>query len=422
MKNIATRVALLSLLALLGVAYSPNPSFAQGRITANYHQEVSVIRALKAPENTRPPSPNEYCLNTSGVSNRSLQPPVGFLYQPFSGSLSEYTWTSQMDHDEPTYEPNGKLASLGERLRYNVQGPGLAGGTVVSDGRRFPGSVPVANLLSQGFRIFAYQSPSFETYLYYDGHDGHDFAVGGDALAAADGKVVFAGNYGDTLGRVVEIYHPQGYLTRYAHLASFDDGLEFGKQVKVGDPIGEIGGSAVIGSTLVDNHWGVHLHFSVFRWNPDQEAWQITDPFGWDPWAGPDLAGRLKRQLDDPLVQCNGEVSYDLWFGEWPQPHGGSLAAGKIRPTQDRYVGGWMGEDETTAVQPTPSPPSPSQQGEPGTGITRWEYKVVDIAEGYTSGMDSNTLIESNLNRFGSEGWELVILIGTEALMKRPLR
>lgn len=110
--------------------------------------------------------------------------------------------------------------------------------------------------MQQGYPILAYQSPSFESYLYYDGHDGHDFAVTGKALAAAAGGVVFKGDYGNALGRVVEIYHPNGYLTRYAHLASFENGLEVGSQVKAGQPIGTIGGSAVVDGHLTDNYWG----------------------------------------------------------------------------------------------------------------------------------------------------------------------
>lgn len=278
----------------------------------------------KNPETTRPLAPNdkEYCWNTTGTVRGPTEPPTPFLYQPFEGTLSEETWTSQMDHDQPNYRQNGKIATLGELLRYDAY----------------------KTLLDQGEFILAYQSPSLEKPLYYDGHDGHDFAVWGKALAAADGKVVFKGDYGNGLGRVIEIYHAQGYLTRYAHLASFEEKIGEGGDIKVGQPIGNIGGSAVVGGKLQDNYWGVHLHFSVFRWSGDRGAWQITDPFGWDPWAGPDIQHRQQKQREDPLVQCNGEVSYDLWVGDWPSSYGKASAGKSLRPTKGRYVGGWLGE------------------------------------------------------------------------------
>ncbi|GIW91559.1 MAG: hypothetical protein KatS3mg109_1991 [Pirellulaceae bacterium] len=307
------------------------------------------------PAAVRPPMPGNYCWNMDGDIQGPTEPPAPFLYQPFAGQLSESTWTSQMDHDQPTYRQDGRIATLGELLRYDTQGPGLTGGTesgTLVNGRwrtsRFPRTLSYENILKRGYKILAYQSPSFETYLYYDGHDGNDFAVAGNALAAADGIVAFMGTYNNTLGRVIELYHPQGYLTRYAHLGGYAEGLRVGKSVKAGQPIGAIGGSAVVNGRLIDDYWGTHLHFSVFRWNEERGQWQITDPFGWDPWAGPDRRRRLERQREDPLVRCNGEVSYPLWVGEWPQPYapGGQVReAEPFFPTQDRYVGGWVGEE-----------------------------------------------------------------------------
>jgi hypothetical protein len=293
-----------------------------------------------------------------------------------------------MDHDQPIYRQNGEIDALGERLRYDAVLPGLAGGIEAygTEGSRlFPAGSSYTGMSSQGYWILAYQSPSFESYTYYDGHDGHDFAVSGQALATADGEVAFLGDYGNTLGRVVELYHPQGYLTRYAHLAGFATDLQVGTKVTAGQPIGAIGGSAVIGGQMRDNYWGVHLHFSVFRWNENQKSWQVTDPFGWDPWAGPDQASRSRKQQEDPLIGCNGEVSYDLWVDQWPRLSSGSSAATAFHPTQDRYVGGWLGEtaeptSPTQAVSPLgnptnpPAPPAPTAvPAQPSGIIGAWE-------------------------------------------------
>lgn len=308
---------------------------------------VQLGGGTQQPVNSRPPFPNNYC--TGAGPQGPAEPPAPFLYQPFEGSFNEQTWTAQMDHDQPIYRQNGVIATLGENLRYDLTGPGLAGGTEAyraSGTQWFGPDTPYTNILQQGFYVLAYQSPSFEVYLYYDGHDGHDFAVPGKALAAADGSVVFKGDYGNALGRVIEIYHPNGYLTRYAHLASFESGIEVGSQVKAGQPIGTIGGSAVVDGKLTDNYWGTHLHFSVFRWTGNE--WHITDPFGWDPWAGPDQQSHLQKQRDDPLVRCNGEVSYNLWVGGWPQPVIKKVVATPFYPTNDRYVGGWLEEESKT--------------------------------------------------------------------------
>ncbi len=336
---------------------------------------VQMGGGAQNPLQSRPSYPSDYC----NVTNRQgvREPPVPFLYQPFEGSLDEQTWTAQMDHDQPNYQQNGIVATLGESLRYDAVGPGLAGGTEAygTSGKQwFKPNVPYANVIQQGYHILAYQSPSFETYLYYDGHDGHDFAVTGKALAAADGGVVFKGDYGNALGRVVEIYHPNGYLTRYAHLASFESGIEVGTQVKAGQPIGTIGGSAVVDGKLTDNYWGTHLHFSVFRWAGSE--WHTTDPFGWDPWAGPDQQSHLRKQREDPLVHCNGEVSYNLWVGGWPKSVNEAKTSTKFYPTQDRYVGGWLGE------------PSPGISQEPNFAqlpvlILPFDYQEKTVGNGW---------------------------------------
>ncbi|MGC8947462.1 MAG: M23 family metallopeptidase [Anaerolineae bacterium] len=311
---------------------------------------VQLGGGAQSPLQSRPGFPGDYC----NVTDRRgpAEPPAPFLYQPFEGLFDEQTWTAQMDHDQPVYRQNGVIAALGEILRYDVSGPGLAGGTEAygTSGKQwFEPRMSYADVLQQGYHILAYQSPSFETYLYYDGHDGHDFAVTGKALAATDGGVVFRGDYGNALGRVVEIYHPNGYLTRYTHLASFESGIEVGAQVKAGQPIGTIGGSSVVDGKIIDNYWGTHLHFSVFRWTGSE--WHITDPFGWDPWAGPDQQSHLRKQQEDPLVRCNGEVSYNLWAGGWPQPVTKAVTTTSFYPTQDRYVGGWFGESPAVTLR-----------------------------------------------------------------------
>ena len=73
-------------------------------------------------------------------------------------------------------------------------------------------------------------------------HSGVDFAghEGSDVIAVASGVVTFAGErYG--YGRLVEISHANGYVTRYAHHKSLV--VRTGEIVKKGETIGTMGSS-----------------------------------------------------------------------------------------------------------------------------------------------------------------------------------
>lgn len=85
-------------------------------------------------------------------------------------------------------------------------------------------------------------------------HRGLDFRgpMGAPIHAAADGTVTFVGNKSG-YGRVVEITHGDGMMTRYAHMSRFDSRV--GQQVVAGTVIGRIGNSG--------RSTGPHLHFEV---------------------------------------------------------------------------------------------------------------------------------------------------------------
>jgi murein DD-endopeptidase MepM/ murein hydrolase activator NlpD len=87
-------------------------------------------------------------------------------------------------------------------------------------------------------------------------HHGIDFAgaPGTQVLSVADGIVSHTGTDGG-YGRIVEITHGNGYVTRYAHNAKLL--VKPGQTVKRGDPI------ALMGST--GRSTGTHLHFEVLR-------------------------------------------------------------------------------------------------------------------------------------------------------------
>jgi murein DD-endopeptidase MepM/ murein hydrolase activator NlpD len=87
-------------------------------------------------------------------------------------------------------------------------------------------------------------------------HRGIDFAgaAGSQVLAVADGIVSHTGLDGG-YGRMIEVTHGDGYVTRYAHNAKVL--VKPGQTVKRGDAI------ALMGST--GRSTGPHVHFEVLR-------------------------------------------------------------------------------------------------------------------------------------------------------------
>ena len=85
-------------------------------------------------------------------------------------------------------------------------------------------------------------------------HSGLDFrgSIGAPIHAAAKGRVSFVGVKGG-YGKVVEVSHGNGLMTRYAHMSGFKSHV--GQEVAAGDVIG------LIGST--GRSTGPHLHFEV---------------------------------------------------------------------------------------------------------------------------------------------------------------
>jgi len=97
-------------------------------------------------------------------------------------------------------------------------------------------------------------------------HTGQDFLVpfGAAVRAAHAGEVVFAG-WGGRYGNLVEIAHPDGTRTWYAHLAAI---TRTSGHVRTGAMVGTVGCSG--------NCFGTHLHFEV-RLDADT----AVDPLVW---------------------------------------------------------------------------------------------------------------------------------------------
>jgi len=87
-------------------------------------------------------------------------------------------------------------------------------------------------------------------------HRGIDYAAvaGTPVRSVGDGIVIFAGRKG-SYGNLVEVSHPGGVVTRYAHLRGFGRGTRPGARVRVGQTVGYVGSTGL--ST------GPHLHFEM---------------------------------------------------------------------------------------------------------------------------------------------------------------
>ena len=99
-------------------------------------------------------------------------------------------------------------------------------------------------------------------------HDGVDLSAeeGTQVVAAADGRV-YTTYEDDDLGTTVVVVHDGGYATRYASLRE-DILVKAGDTVKMGQPLGHVGTSALVESVM-----GPHVHFSVsFRDTPMDPA------------------------------------------------------------------------------------------------------------------------------------------------------
>jgi murein DD-endopeptidase MepM/ murein hydrolase activator NlpD len=87
-------------------------------------------------------------------------------------------------------------------------------------------------------------------------HTGVDYAApaGTPVRVTGDGVVTFAGRRGG-YGIMVEVQHPSGYTTRYAHLSQLGSGIAEGRSLARGNVIGLVGMTGLA--------TGPHLHYEL---------------------------------------------------------------------------------------------------------------------------------------------------------------
>jgi murein DD-endopeptidase MepM/ murein hydrolase activator NlpD len=205
------------------------------------------------------PSQLAYGPVETGAGDTGSRPaPGAFLTLPFMGP---HIVTSVFDHCYPDYGTNGRIC------RYD--------GTEVS--AKVGGPDPT---FDAGYA----RTPGGHDYLYYDGHDGYDYALTYEPIAAAAPGTVMWANWLDPnchtclSGLTVEINHGNGLLSFYGHMSRID--VANGQRVRRGQVIG------ISGSTGTAT--GPHLHFGIYVLNHRSPS--AIDPYGWsgsgpDPWS-----------------------------------------------------------------------------------------------------------------------------------------
>jgi murein DD-endopeptidase MepM/ murein hydrolase activator NlpD len=116
-------------------------------------------------------------------------------------------------------------------------------------------------------------------------HKGVDFAAprGTPVRAVGDGVITHAG-WNGRYGKAIDLEHDSRFLSRYAHLHNFAEGITHGTEVKKGQIIGYVGSTG--------RSTGPHLHFELYK---DQ---QYVDPLSVDFPAEDTLEPTLLRVFD----------------------------------------------------------------------------------------------------------------------------
>jgi murein DD-endopeptidase MepM/ murein hydrolase activator NlpD len=89
-------------------------------------------------------------------------------------------------------------------------------------------------------------------------HQAIDYAAptGTPVVAIGDGQVTFSGTRGG-YGRMVEVRHNDGYVSRYAHFSKIPKEIRVGKSISRGEVVGYVGQTG--------HATGPHLHFEMLK-------------------------------------------------------------------------------------------------------------------------------------------------------------
>lgn len=130
-------------------------------------------------------------------------------------------------------------------------------------------------------------------------HLGVDYAArpGTPVMAAGDGFINYAANAG-SYGNLIRISHADGFETRYAHLNSFKNGIQKGRNVKKGQVIAYVGNTG--------RSTGPHLHFEL------RKKGVAINPLSVVQVATINLSGKEKAAFDALRKKYNADIDAHL--------------------------------------------------------------------------------------------------------------
>ncbi|GAB4357215.1 MAG: hypothetical protein Fur0042_26600 [Cyanophyceae cyanobacterium] len=220
------------------------PSAAVAAPVTNLRGEAAAIAAITQ----EPPSPSYSATPLQGAP----------LAESSDSTQLALASPSLSDPEDPRVQPLiGRVVSPGL--------PGLSGAEAYIPGAsRFSGEYawPARGVLTSGYG-----------WRWGRMHRGIDIAAptGTPIMAAADGVVEFAGWNSGGFGNLVDVRHPDGSLTRYAHNSRIM--VRRGQSVQQGQLLAEMGSTG--------RSTGPHLHFEIHR-----QGQGALNPIGFLPQGG----------------------------------------------------------------------------------------------------------------------------------------
>ena len=134
-------------------------------------------------------------------------------------------------------------------------------------------------------------------------HKGTDYsaASGTPVRSIGDGTVIYAG-VKSGFGNVIEVRHPNGFVTRYGHLKGFAKGVRAGSHVAMGSTIGYVGMTGLATAP--------HLHFEVLVGGVQRDPRGALSRTAGVPLAKSDLGPfqTVQSRVEQDMERPNGPI------------------------------------------------------------------------------------------------------------------
>lgn len=219
-------------------------------------------------------TPDQSYINSDEESNADYQDPDIGVIEDESGDSEEPGPVGQAEipeqPDQVTKTDSGKTADSDAEAAQTSGGIGVEDDTapaedvvlaIVKPNLQPPVQGKVQAAYSMDKLVF---SPTFNEWRTHSGVDIS--APRGEVVRAAGNGVILEIKNDPRYGFTIVIDHKNGYKSLYANLAS-DKTMTVGKEVKMGDPIGSVGATAIFESAEP-----THIHFELFKEN------KLVDP------------------------------------------------------------------------------------------------------------------------------------------------